>query len=47
MPRATMSRDDVTDQVVPVDDVAARLLALAAAPAIEPGRGGGAVAGGG
>ena len=42
-----MIRDDITDQVVPLDDVAALLLALATAPAIEPGSGGGAVVGGG
>lgn len=46
MPRATMIRDDVTDQVVPLDDVAALLLALATAPAIEPGSGGAVASGG-
>lgn len=38
MPRATMVRDDITDRVVPLDHVAGLLLALATAPAIEPGR---------
>jgi two-component system chemotaxis response regulator CheB len=40
MPRATMIRDDITDHVVPLDDLAGLLLALTTAPVIEPGNGG-------
>ena len=40
MPRATMIRDGITDQVVPLDEVAPLLLALATAPATEPGSSG-------
>jgi two-component system chemotaxis response regulator CheB len=36
MPRATMLRDDITDHVAPVDDLAGILLALTTAPLIEP-----------
>lgn len=36
MPRATMLRDDVTDHVVPLDDLAGLLLALITVPLIEP-----------
>jgi two-component system chemotaxis response regulator CheB len=35
MPRATMLRDDITDHVVPLDDLAALLLALTTAPLID------------
>jgi len=34
-----MIRDDITDHVVPLDDLAGLLLALATAPAIEAGNG--------
>ena len=40
MPRNTMIRDHITDQVVPLDDLAGLLIALITAPAIEPGHGG-------
>lgn len=36
MPRATMLRDDTTDHVVPLEDLAALLIALATAPLVEP-----------
>lgn len=36
MPRATMLRDDVTDHIVPLEDLAGLLLALTTAPLIEP-----------
>lgn len=36
MPRATMVRDDITDYVVPVEDLAGLLLALTTAPLVEP-----------
>ena len=36
MPRATMLRDDITDHVVPVDNLAGFLVALTTAPLIEP-----------
>jgi hypothetical protein len=36
MPRATMLRDEITDHVVPLDDLAALLLALTTAPLVEP-----------
>lgn len=39
MPRNTMIRDDITDQVVPLDDLAGLLIALITAPAIESGNG--------
>jgi two-component system chemotaxis response regulator CheB len=35
MPRATMLRDDITDHVVPLDDLAGLLLALTTTPLIE------------
>jgi two-component system, chemotaxis family, protein-glutamate methylesterase/glutaminase len=37
MPGATIGRDDITDHVVPLDDMAALLLALTTTPLIEPG----------
>ena len=40
MPRNTMTRDHITDQVVPLDELAALLLALTTAPVIAPGDGG-------
>jgi two-component system chemotaxis response regulator CheB len=40
MPRNTMARDSITDQVVPLDDLPGVLLALTTAPAVEPGPGG-------
>lgn len=36
MPRATMLRDDITDYVVPVDELAGLLLALTTAPSSNP-----------
>lgn len=40
MPRATMVRDDITDHVVPLEELAGLVLALITAPMIEPGQGG-------
>lgn len=40
MPHATMIRDNITDHVVPLDDLPGVLLALTTAPAAEPGHGG-------
>lgn len=37
MPAATMLRDNVTDHVVPLDDLAGLLLALTTAPLVRPG----------
>jgi two-component system chemotaxis response regulator CheB len=37
MPGATMLRDHITDHVVPLDDLAALLLALTTTPLVEPG----------
>lgn len=36
MPRATILRDDITDHVVPIEDLAGLLIALTTAPLIEP-----------
>jgi CheB methylesterase len=38
MPNATMIRDNITDHVIPLDDLAGLLLALTTAPTIDPGR---------
>lgn len=40
MPEATMIRDDITDRVVPLDELSDMLLALISTPVIEPGNGG-------
>jgi two-component system chemotaxis response regulator CheB len=39
MPGATMIREHVTDHVVPLDDLAALVLALTTVPVLEPGDG--------